>query len=351
MTSWREIHIQAAREAERAHRELDVDTSRRIDPFVALAQSGVIVMRRRLDGLAGIYMPGNADDASPPGVMINAAHPLSKQRFTAAHELAHHRRDRSFTLDADTEWAGRGEHSSSDRERFAEAFAAWYLMPRSLVRAGLSELSLRASDLTPEGAYALSLRLSTSYSATVHHLADMQLITRERANQLLRVFPQAVKQSLGALDVLSDSRKNVWLLRNDRTYPAPLEVQEGDALVLDLDEILSSGYVWQAATAPSGIKFVRDEYRGLNDGEVGGACAHRFVYRAETNGRRSLVFEMRRPWQTDSPAVDNVRVDVEVQPKPASGLIDPSVLYAHAVGRRVVRRPAGPNGADQGSGP
>src|SRR5205823_4956456 len=105
--TWSRVHLIAAMEASRAHRELQVDPSRRVDPFEALETAGVLVMRQPLDRLAGLYLPRAQVGGSKPGVLINAVHPLSKQRFTAAHELAHHRRDRQAVLDADTEWIGR----------------------------------------------------------------------------------------------------------------------------------------------------------------------------------------------------------------------------------------------------
>src|SRR5205809_375622 len=124
MLSWPRIHLLAAVEAARAHRELEIDSSRQIDPFSALTRAGIVVIRRPLAGLAGLYLP--SQDGNPPGVILNAVHPLSKQRYTAAHELAHHRRDGQVVLDEDTEWMPRAAPALSERERIAEAFSAWF---------------------------------------------------------------------------------------------------------------------------------------------------------------------------------------------------------------------------------
>src|SRR6266508_3092921 len=144
--SWPQVHRIAATEAMRAHRELHIDPTRRVDPLAALDAAGLLVIRRRLYGVAGLYLPGHAA-GGPAGVLINVVHPPTKQRFTAAHELWHHRRDREAVLDADTEWIARGENRHSDRERLAEAFAAWFLMPRRLVRAVLDEIGISPSAL------------------------------------------------------------------------------------------------------------------------------------------------------------------------------------------------------------
>jgi Zn-dependent peptidase ImmA (M78 family) len=106
--SWRQVHLAAAAEAARAHRELGIDPTQPVDPLAALDTSGVLVFRRRLDGVAGLYLPAKVA-GGVPGVLINVVHPATKQRFTAAHELWHHRRDRAVVLDIETEWMARGE--------------------------------------------------------------------------------------------------------------------------------------------------------------------------------------------------------------------------------------------------
>lgn len=143
---WSQIHLIAAREAQCAFVDLAVDTLRRVDPFGAMVAAGVLVLHRPLDGLAGMYLPGDPASDTRPGVLINVVHPISKRRYTAAHELAHHRRDRQVVLDAETEWIARGARPTSDRERIAVAFAAWFLMPRRLVTATMQRLGIAVTD-------------------------------------------------------------------------------------------------------------------------------------------------------------------------------------------------------------
>ncbi len=323
--SWSRIHLLAARDASRAHRDLDVDTTRQIDPFAALERAGILVLRRRLDHLAGLYLPSDPRDGRDvPAVLVNVAHPPSKQRFTAAHELGHHRRDHDVSLDNDTEWLARGEASASERERMAEAFAAWFLMPKRLVVATLTALGLHTDALTADGAYALSLQLGTSYAATVRHLADMNLLTTRRGEQLLRVAPQSIKKELGGLDVAADTRRDVHLFHVGRP-DARVALLEGDALVLEAPETPSSGYLWQV-TPPAGLALVRDEYRAP-DAALGGRGWHRFLFRAESPGRWDVALELRRPWQQGA-AVETARVTVVARPQPVPGLVQPQLLVA-----------------------
>lgn len=320
---WDRVHLIAAREAARAFLQLGVDTTRRVDPFAALEAEGVLALRRPLDRVAGMYLPG---DGGRPGALINVLHPPSKQRFTAAHELAHHRRDRLAVLDQETEWIARGVGPESDRERIAEAFAAWFLMPRRLVEATLSRLGLQTNRLDAEGAYALSLELGTSYAATVRHLADMRLLSSQQRDRLLRTAPQAIKRALGALDAVADAWRDVWLVRPAQP-DRELGVREGDALWVELPEAPSSGYRWQPAAVPEGLSLVRDEYRAPSEAPaLGGRGTHRFLFRVDAAGERQMRLEMRRPWQREAVPAEEHRVRIAAEPKPTAGVVSPRLL-------------------------
>jgi Zn-dependent peptidase ImmA (M78 family) len=324
---WPSVHLIAAREAARAHRGLGIDTSRRIDPFAALAASGVPVLRRRLDGMAGVYLPGDPQEGSSPGVIVNVAHPPSRQRFTAAHELAHHRRDGRVVFDRETEWLARGETGGSDSERIAEAFAAWFLMPKKLVVGTIEALGLAPPRLDAAGAYALALELGTSYAATVRHLSDMRLIGAARRDQLLRVAPATIKREIGALDAAADTRRDVWLVRPSRPATA-IGATEGDAVVVEMPEATSGGYLWEV-TAAAGLSLIRDEYRLPDGDDFGGLVPHRFLFRVDAAGREALQFAMRQPWDPASTA-GTFRVDIAAEPPPVEGLVEPELLLAAA---------------------
>ena len=328
--SWNRVHLIAAREALEAHRDLRSDLSQRIDPFVALATAGVVVLRRPLGRLAGAYIAANPTEGSVPGVLIHAGHPLSKQRYTAAHELCHHRRDQATIFDEDTEWLGRGEDRQSDRERIAEAFAAWFLMPQRLVKSVLARLGIAVDRLDASQAYAVSLELGTSYEATLRHMVDLKLLSTPQRDQLLRVEPKAIKEQLGALDAVADTRRNIWLVtaRQEKRLLHPLE---GDAVVIVLQEIPSSGYLWQPAVIPDGLTLIHDEFTGAHEMTFGGRGQHRFHFRVEgviaDLVTRDLRMEMRRPWQRNA-ATESVDIAIQAEPQPRPGMVQPSQLVA-----------------------
>jgi Zn-dependent peptidase ImmA (M78 family) len=312
----------------RAHSELDIDTLRPIDPFLALHRSGVLVMRQSLDRLSGAYLPGDSVDGGRAGVLINVAHPLSRQRYTAAHELWHHRRDREIVFDEDTEWLARGENGESDRERLAEAFASWFLMPRRLVESTLARLGESAQALDERVAYTLSLELGTSYRATVRQLYGLNQIDATRRDRLLGVTPQSIKRTLGEIDVAADSWRDIRLVRG-AVAAASVVALEGDVIVLELPEIPSSGYLWQPVGVPDIVSLVRDEYRPAAPGTLGGSGIHRFVFSVQSRGHRRIRFELGRPW-LQGKFVDARDLDVVAEPKPAPGIVDPFVLVGEA---------------------
>lgn len=325
--TWRELHLAAMAEARRAHRELDIDITQRIDPFAALKRAGVFVFRRPLDQLAGAYLPGEPDAGGQPGVLINASHPLSRQRYTAAHELSHHRRDRRLVLDRETEWLARDARPRTEVEQFAEAFAAWFLMPQQLVETLLEALGLRAAQLDAQGVYALALELGTSYTATINHLGDLGFVRPAHRDRLLKVAPQVVKRAAGAIDAATDAWKDVWLVRPPRH--TAIGAQEGDVIIVEVAEIPSSGYLWQPRDIPAGLSLVRDEYVPAHDDLLGGQGSHRFLFRVEVAGRQPLRFELCRPWQPEQIA-ETVAMEVAAQPQPDKGVVLPEQLIAAA---------------------
>jgi Zn-dependent peptidase ImmA (M78 family)/predicted secreted protein len=323
--SWDQVHRIALREAARVFLQLGIDQSQRIDPFAALEAHEILVVRRPLHRLAGLYLPAAVAGDGRPGVLINVNHPLSKQRFTAAHELAHHRRDRQTVFDEETEWIARGQSPSSDRERIAEAFAAWFLMPKRLVEQTIKKLGVQIGRLDAAGAYALALELGTSYAATVHHLTDMHLLVAAHRDRLLKTAPQAIKRSLGAADVAADAWRDVWLVHSPPSLQ--VDVQEGDAVVVEVPEVPSSGYLWQPAILPEGLALMRDEYREPDGSEaLGSQGAHRFLFRVEAPGSTEVRLELRRPWQQGAAPAEECRVEIIAEPRPAAGVVNPRQL-------------------------
>jgi predicted secreted protein len=319
--SWQSIHLAAYREASRLHQELGIDVTRVVDPFAALAALGVVVMRRPLEAAAGMYLPPDLPAGSPPGVLINAHHPLAKQRFTAAHELGHHRRDADAVFDSDTELLPRRDDRHDEIEKLAETFAAWFLMPKALVEAALAGLATTAALLTPALAYRFALTVRVSYRAAVHHLGDLGLISGNHRRSLLRVTPRSVKEQLGARSFLQTLRPDVWQVVIDRDR-GPLAAIAGDILAIEVGEAPSTGYLW-SINAPPGVSQLGDEWHGDID-SLGGDGLHRFWLRIDEAGQGVVELEERRPWESEVTARRQLALATEARPEP--GISEPVFL-------------------------
>jgi hypothetical protein len=164
---WRDAHHEAMIVAAQAHDDLGVDTFSRIDVFAAMASELKLIFRP-LDGYAALYLP--SVHGSRAGALINDQHPLALQRYSGAHELAHHRFDHGAQIDAGVELRLSGQTLPA-HEMLAEAFAAWFLMPPERGDV-ISETLGIERPMRPLDVYAMALRFGTSYSATCVHLPE-----------------------------------------------------------------------------------------------------------------------------------------------------------------------------------
>ncbi|MCP2335247.1 helix-turn-helix domain-containing protein [Actinomadura rupiterrae] len=134
--------------------------------------------------------------AEPLGgcVAVNANHPVQRRRWTLAHEYAHFltRRDRS-------EVTTLGGRSNAD-ERFADLFAADFLMPRSGVRRRFLELTRDRERGKPTVAdlFHLARAFRVSFQAMTHRLEDLALIPSGTFDKLEpRLRPAEAERTLG----------------------------------------------------------------------------------------------------------------------------------------------------------
>ena len=103
----------------------DQEISYPINPFQMLINEGVKFAIRDFGKLEGVYVPALSQDDIPI-VGININRPITRQRFTAAHELCHYFRD------SEQQICPIG--SKSAVEKFADSFASGILMPLGELR-------------------------------------------------------------------------------------------------------------------------------------------------------------------------------------------------------------------------
>lgn len=119
--------------------------------------------RRLPDGISGkLFLDQHAGGSSGFSILVNAAEPFTRKRFTVAHELAHfilHRSDVNGELQDDTFYRSR---LSDKQEREANQLAAEILMPmdsvQQIIQSGIRDLSQLASKFAVS-TQAMTIRL------------------------------------------------------------------------------------------------------------------------------------------------------------------------------------------------
>lgn len=243
MITWEDAHRRAAVVAGEFHADLGIDLSRPVDPFQAIQRLQIVLAFGRLGRrVSGMYLPKGPDQPEA-GIILHAGHPRTRQRYSAAHELGHYAFEHVAGIDGDLEALRRSDSGWTPAEKEAEAFGAWFLMPRRLVRTAMQSLGIERPE-DPLDVYLLSLWLGTSYVATAHHLATIRILDGVTARRWARVQPRRIKQLIAGTMIPDDLRNDVWWV-DTRRASHHLLVRPGDRIVVTVNEIPSSGYGWR----------------------------------------------------------------------------------------------------------
>lgn len=127
---------------------------------------------------------------------VNMGHPSERRHWTMAHEYAHYlaHRDRAEVTPVTQ------RHQPPETERFADAFAANFLMPRSGLSRRFHELKRRKEDkVTPATLVQLAHAYGVSVQALTLRLEDLRLIASGTWDRLLDndFQPRAAARLLG----------------------------------------------------------------------------------------------------------------------------------------------------------
>lgn len=135
-----------------------------INPFKMLKDEGVLFSIRSFDRLEGIYIPASGEDDMPLAG-INGNRPITRQRFTAAHELCHHFKDSDKAVSCPISGV------KNKIEKYADDFAAALLMPYYDMK---KQISLRSNDqghISFDSALEIAELFGVSFKACVYRIA------------------------------------------------------------------------------------------------------------------------------------------------------------------------------------
>jgi Zn-dependent peptidase ImmA (M78 family)/predicted secreted protein len=307
--------VEGAAEATKQGARLGLDADNPIDIFGVIEESKVWLLFERLERLYGFFQ---RQDEEVAGIGLNSGHPLSLQRFTAAHEYGHYVLGHVASQDGEDEVLGGGELPLQEIQ--AQSFAAEFLMPLRLVNLALDRLSLprELAELDPVAAYQLSLEIGASYRATIARLNQLNRISYPLANQLRSHEPMEMKIEIGAGRAPENSRAAVWAL-NHELGGRHLELRMEDELHVRLAEIPSSGYRWRLEAEVGGLEVLEDEleHGEVRDERLGSRVIRHLRCRALEPGTGTLQLSLIRDWEgSNREPADRIALPLSVQGPP-----------------------------------
>ena len=136
-----------------------------INPFQMLKDEGILFSLQDFNKLEGVYIPASTI-GDVPIVGINANRPITRQRFSAAHELYHHFHDAGKQISCPI-------GSKNAAERFAEDFAAALLMPINELRAQVNKRRDTSNFVSFDDVLEMAVFFGVSFQACLFRIAYM----------------------------------------------------------------------------------------------------------------------------------------------------------------------------------
>lgn len=163
-----------------------------INPFQVLTDLGIHFVFRDFDKMEGLFMP-STNDMPVDLVAINARRPITRQRFSAAHELCH------FLKDADAQPTFMCAISSNEFiEKYAETFASTFLMPEDELRAQVNSIHSEDTELTFDDVLKIADYFGTSFRACYYRIRNLFpfLIAYYSGKELSKYKPEKRRKEL-----------------------------------------------------------------------------------------------------------------------------------------------------------
>ena len=180
-------------------------------------------------GIAGAY----AARQDCPLIFVNGRQPIARQRFTLAHEFAHHRLGHASVVDR-VATVGGFQHDPVEVE--ANAFAAEFLIPKAAV-AAWGEANVRG-QVTLEDVVVLAYEYGVSAQVARYALESARVLDDVRRAQMLdQEIAEELHYDIGprlGLEPLRDQLSEA-ATRLPRIPPALAGSVVGDLLLGELD--------------------------------------------------------------------------------------------------------------------
>lgn len=345
--------------AQRLHARLGTDWDRPVDVFRIVQEQGIWLASRALGtALYGFYLR----EGDAVGIVLNADHPETLQRYTCAHELGHHILGHRSRLDDQADVVGPTTGHNRD-EIAAQVFAGSLLMPLQAVNRVLRRLGLgKGSRLQATEVYRISRALDVSFSAASWQLVSLGRLDASQAQTFVQNGSAAAKRALRPGPNPDGNNRAGLFILDHRSHDTPLLCRPGDELRLRLPENASTGHVWRvtapvqspaigprldwdgeqqvlpiveaAGPALDGqpvLRLAQDNYLDAAPGRpvtTGQPGTRELVFLATSPGRTQLHTELSRPWEDT--VLDSFSTTVRIGPEHSLSGFAQAQLVAHA---------------------
>lgn len=182
-----------------------------IDPFSILNDLGIHYSFRNLDKLEGLLLADN-DGTGINLIVINSKRPIQRIRYSCVHELCHFLKDVGDSKYDPWKCISK---STKKIERYAEDFAAAFLMPKEEVKKIVQHINKR--KLTCDDILRIADYFGVSFQSCLVRLQILEPSIVPDSSESKKYKPRKRREKLGLNDtVLIEQVINSW---EDAWYP------------------------------------------------------------------------------------------------------------------------------------
>ncbi len=178
--------------AERLRKKFDEDNNSPIDifSFVQRIEKLTIVFYPMSNNLSGMCIKGTDGRCT---IALNSTMTLGRQRFSLAHELYHLFYDNNMVT-----VCSKTIGNSDETEKKADAFAAYFLMPRAALTETTDRLlGKHKGGLTIQDIIRIEQYFGVSHQTAVYQLNNCGFINKNELNELLNTPVKKQAEAMG----------------------------------------------------------------------------------------------------------------------------------------------------------
>lgn len=215
-----------------------------IDVFDLSQQLGVEVRFANISSMEGMYLRQGA-----PVILVASERPGGRQRFSCAHELAHHIFGDGSHID---ELFDAHPHAARpDEEIRADMFAGMLLMPKTAVERAFSVRKLDPRTAEPVDFYRVACWLGVGYATLAGHMHfALRTLSEERLIDIERHAPKEIRTS-----ILGQSASEELITVDEQWTARPVDAAVGDFILLPPDVSAEGACCERRGALPGGALY------------------------------------------------------------------------------------------------